>query len=110
MLEVRVLHQARRELIESARWYKQQDGLALARDFGARYREQLLRARQMPQTGHLVAGLPPDIDFEVRRFLLERFPHALFIARLPDELVVVAIAHQHRRPGYWHKRLAKVKP
>jgi toxin ParE2 len=110
MITVRFLREARRELTDAARWYKQQEGLSLARDFGAKYRAQLLRARQMPQTGHLVTGLPPDIDFEVRTFLVERFPYTLFVAHLPEELVVVAVAHQHRRPGYWRKRLAKVKP
>jgi toxin ParE2 len=110
MREVRVLREARRELIESARWYKHQADLPLARDFGAKYRAQLLRAREMPQSGHLVTGLPPEFDFEVRRFRFERFPFSLFVACLPDELIVVAVAHQHRKPGYWQKRLAKVKP
>jgi plasmid stabilization system protein ParE len=73
------------------------------------YRAQVLRARQLPQSGHLVAGLPPDLDFEVRRFLLERFPYAVFAARLPREIVIVAVAHQHRRPRYWARRLAKVR-
>jgi hypothetical protein len=38
MLSVRVLHEARRELLQAARWYKREDGLPLARDFGAMYR------------------------------------------------------------------------
>lgn len=110
MLDVRVLREARRELVESARWYKLEGDLQLARDFGAKYRAQLLRARQLPQSGQPVTGLPPEIDFEVRRFLLERFPFTLVVALLPDELVVVAVAHQRRKPGYWRKRLAKVMP
>jgi hypothetical protein len=39
-----------------------------------------------------------------------RFPYAVYIAYLPLELVVVAVAHQHRKPGYWRKRLARVTP
>jgi hypothetical protein len=61
-------------------------------------------------SGHLVTGLASDIDFEVRRFLFERFPYGVFDAHLQDEIVVVAVAHQHRRPGYWMRRLAKVTP
>ena len=26
-----------------------------------------------------------------------------------DELVIVALHHQHRKPGYWRPRLAKVR-
>jgi hypothetical protein len=54
-----------------------------------------------------VRGLP--VRYEVRRFLLGRFPYAVYIAYLPLELLIVAVAHQHRKPGYWRKRLAKAK-
>lgn len=108
MLPARVLLEAQHELIDTARRYKQED-LALARDFGAKYRAQLLRAREMPETGHLVAGLPSEIDFEVRRFLFQRFKHALYVAVLPTEIVVLAVAHQHQKPFHWRKRLAKVR-
>lgn len=48
MLPYRVLREARRELLEAAHWYKQEDGLSLAREFGAAYRAQLARARALP--------------------------------------------------------------
>ena len=108
MLPFRVLHAARRELLEAAHWFKREDGLPVAREFGAAYRAQLQRARQLPRSGHLVAGLPSE--FEVRRFLFERFTYALYVAVVQDELVVLAVAHQHRRPRYWIRRLAKVRP
>jgi plasmid stabilization system protein ParE len=108
MLPFRVLREARRELLDAARWYKLNDGLDVARDFGAEYRVQVTRARQLPRSGHPVAEMPPDLDFEVRRYLLQRFPYAVLIAYLPKEVVVVAVAHQRRRPGYWLRRLSKV--
>lgn len=110
MLSFRVLRDARRELLEAARWFKRNDGLSVARDFGAKYRAQVQRARQLPGSGHLVTGLPSDIEFEVRRFLIKPFRYALFVACLQSEIVVVAVAHQRRRPRYWTRRLAKVKP
>ena len=110
MLPFRVLHAARRELLEAAHWFKREDGLAVAREFGAAYRAQLQRARQLPRSGHLVAALPARLEFEVRRFLFERFAYALYVAVVQDELVVLAVAHQHRRPRYWIRRLAKVRP
>lgn len=110
MLPFRVLREARRELLEAALWYKEADGVSLARAFGDAYRQQLERARRLPQTGHAVGQLPADLDLDVRSFLLARFPYTLFVAALPAEIVVVAVAHQHRRPFYWGGRLSKVNP
>lgn len=42
---------------------------------------------------------------EVRRCLLKRFPYALLYAVEADVIYVIAIAHQHRKPGYWTTRL-----
>jgi hypothetical protein len=51
MLSFRVLREARRELLEAALWYKRDDGLNVARDFGAQYRAQVKRARLLPHSG-----------------------------------------------------------
>lgn len=40
-----------------------------------------------------------------RKFLLRRFPFAVVYRDLPDKIQVLAIAHGHRRPGYWRNRL-----
>jgi len=29
---------------------------------------------------------------------------------LPDHLVIIAIAHTSKRPGYWHRRIADLAP
>jgi plasmid stabilization system protein ParE len=43
----------------------------------------------------------------LRRLNTRRFPYSL-IYRLGDERVqVIAIAHQHRKPGYWRSRVGK---
>jgi plasmid stabilization system protein ParE len=43
----------------------------------------------------------PVIEDELRRYVLDRFPYALLYVIGPDRVRVVAVAHQHRRPGYW---------
>jgi plasmid stabilization system protein ParE len=43
----------------------------------------------------------PVIQLDIRRRLIHRFPYALFYRVDPDEIVVLAIAHLHRRPVYW---------
>jgi plasmid stabilization system protein ParE len=35
---------------------------------------------------------------------LRRYPFRLVFRDEPDRLVVVAVAHAKRRPGYWHAR------
>jgi len=40
-----------------------------------------------------------------RRFLLHRFPFAIVYRELPAVVQVLAVAHCHRRPGYWRDRL-----
>jgi hypothetical protein len=41
-----------------------------------------------------------------RRYVLREFPYELVYRYQPgDDVVrVIAIAHQHRRPGYWRRR------
>jgi len=43
----------------------------------------------------------PVIQSDIRRRLIHRFPYALFYRVDHDEIVVLAIAHLHRRPVYW---------
>jgi hypothetical protein len=40
-----------------------------------------------------------------RRFLLHRFPFAVIYSQHSNSLLVVAIMHLKRRPGYWQSRL-----
>lgn len=40
----------------------------------------------------------------IRRALLSRFPYKLIFAVEPDHIYLIAVAHQHRRPGYWTNR------
>ncbi len=39
-----------------------------------------------------------------RRVLLRRFPFSVVYMMEDREIVVVAVAHQRRRPGYWRGR------
>ncbi|MGH8701418.1 MAG: type II toxin-antitoxin system RelE/ParE family toxin, partial [Burkholderiales bacterium] len=39
-----------------------------------------------------------------RRILLNRFPYSVVYRTSSDEIIVIAVAHQRRRPGYWRRR------
>jgi plasmid stabilization system protein ParE len=44
------------------------------------------------------------VDGEVRRYLLRRFPFGVYYTIERDGIVVWAIMHLRRRPGYWRER------
>jgi plasmid stabilization system protein ParE len=45
------------------------------------------------------------VDFNVRAKSLKYFPYSILYSVDGDEIVVLAIAHQSRKPGYWRDRL-----
>lgn len=47
----------------------------------------------------------PTIGPEVRRRVVHRFPYSLLYVVEVDRIVVLAVAHHKRRPGYWKSRL-----
>jgi hypothetical protein len=44
---------------------------------------------------------------ELRRVVVRGFPYQLVYGALNGELIVFAVAHLHRRPGYWRARLGR---
>lgn len=105
-MRVRWLKEARVETADSARFYRERDpdlGAALVAEVQAR----IDHALRFPEASTRVPRTP---GFHVRRLLFERFEYALVFVLLEDELVIVAVHHQHRRPGYWRPRLASVRP
>lgn len=45
-------------------------------------------------------------SLNTRRYALKRFPYLVIYRELESIAQVVAIAHGHRRPDYWRKRLS----
>ncbi len=102
MRSVRLLKAATQEASDAASWYEnERTGLGnkflLALDDVL----DLLEQEVVPLTG---ISDPRD-QWKVARLLLHRFPYSEIIAKLPRETLVVAVAHQSRRPGYWWNRL-----
>jgi plasmid stabilization system protein ParE len=40
-----------------------------------------------------------------RRLFLRHFPFTVIYRELPSVIQILAVAHGHRRPGYWKRRL-----
>jgi toxin ParE2 len=98
-MQVKFSTAAEDELDEATLYYEQaMPGL------GAQFRAEVARsARQLGQMPLLWAEVWPP----VRRCLLSRFPYALLYAVEADYVFVIAVAHQHRKPGYWRDRVSK---
>jgi len=46
-------------------------------------------------------NLYPNINTNVKRCLLHRFPYSIFYAIREQSVVVLSVAHQHRKPRYF---------
>jgi toxin ParE1/3/4 len=57
----------------------------------------------MPRAGGLVPRVPSELT--VRRRAVSRFPYHVIYLETPTEIRILAIAHDRRKPGYWHARL-----
>ena len=86
------------EAEEAARWYAQRSPTAAA-GFVFELEAAVLAITETPHTW-------PAYDHGTRRFLLRRYPYSLIYRVEPARLVIVAVAHAHRRPEYWKQRLA----
>lgn len=45
-----------------------------------------------------------DLGGGLRRMVVHRFPFNIVYAIEDEAIVIVAVAHQHRRPDYWRGR------
>jgi plasmid stabilization system protein ParE len=97
MMRIRFSELANNELVDACDWYeRQQDGL------GARFKSAVRdAARQIARTPLL---FPVELE-DVRRYVMNRFPYTLRYVLRGDEVWVVAVSHQHRRPDYWVERI-----
>lgn len=101
-MKVRILPEADEEGLAAADWYDERRP-SLGTAFLAELRTVQITIRSRPQS---VAKLEDYTGpHEIRRVLLKRFPYAVIFACREDEVVVVAIAHTHRKPLYWQDRL-----
>jgi len=102
MRKVRVDAGAAQELEEAAAWYD-----AESPGTGDRLLDAFENALSVLREDHVpLVTVPGEAGrLGARRLLLHRFPFDLIIVEENDELLVIAVAHQARRPGYWMGRL-----
>jgi toxin ParE1/3/4 len=84
------------ELEAAFDWY-----LARSESAAGRFVEELDRAvTRIAEAPHRW----PEGIHGTRKFVLQRFPFVVVYRELPSSIQVIAVAHGHRRPGYWKNR------
>lgn len=97
MIPVILLPDARDEMFEAAVYYESKaSGLGV--DFITEAESAVLSISKAPATW-------PVIEGKMRRYLLKRFPFGILYFAETEKIVIVAVAHLRRRPGYWKERL-----
>ena len=97
MIPVVVRYRAEADIEKAKAWYARDDH-QLGRQF----------AQEVSRTVDRIGALPdqfPEIGRGVRRALLHRFPYATYFIRRETLAVVIAVLHQHQRPGGWKPRM-----
>jgi toxin ParE2 len=96
-VKVRFLPAAEEELNAAMAYYQAINPL-LRKAFRSEATEIRNQIAQHPTAWHPVQ--PP-----YRQCRFRRFPYAFIYEPRKSEIVVVAVAHLRRKPGYWHERI-----
>jgi len=95
-MTVRFHPAARDELRHACLWYEERSPLS-----AVAFEQEVVAAVSR------IAEAPmryPVAEHGTRRLVLRRFPYNVFYRVGTEEIVIVAVAHQKRRPGYWAVR------
>lgn len=95
---VRTSEPASDELIDAVRWYETRRP-GLGGEFFDAVAEMLTLIEARPEIGSV-----SHHDPQTRRVLVPRFPYQVTYRLSPTEIVIIAIGHLKRRPGYWKSR------
>jgi plasmid stabilization system protein ParE len=89
---------AKIELKEAARYYRINSGDDVVHDFRDEMRRPLTRQLlEHPEIGVRILR-------ETRRYPLHDYPFNIIYRLTSEAIIIVALAHHSRRPGYWAGR------
>ena len=87
------------EMLESGRHYEDKVE-ALGWDFLTAVEQTTQRIQASPEAGPIQKG-------DVRRRIVAGFPFSVLYSIEPDQIFVIAVMHQRRKPQYWVKRVRR---
>jgi len=96
-VNVNFLSAAEKELDEEIDYYNaQRSGLGF--EFLDQVQSAINRIKQYPEAWQ-------QLSQRTRRCLIKQFPYGIIYQIRPNEILIVAITHLHRKPDYWTNRL-----
>lgn len=96
MTNVIICSAAEVDFTESLKWYAEQS-IEAANDFDTEFDSAISQIAADPERF-------PMCDARHRYYLLRRFPFRIIYRITNSEIVVIAVAHGSRSPGYWANR------
>ena len=96
MASVLVTSAAERDFTEALCWYAERSQRA-AEGFDAEFQRALEQIAADPERF-------AHCDDLHRYYLMRRYPYQVIYRQREDQLIIVAVAHAKRRPGYWSDR------
>ena len=96
-MNFRFLAPAQAELLEAITYYS-----AIRTELGLSFEEAVAVAVRSA-VAHPERGAPRSKS--TRRWLVKGFPYGVIYRVREDELVVVAVAHERKKPDFWSQRL-----
>lgn len=94
--------QALAEYSEAVQYYAQQR-VELAQAFISAVEDAIYRIRESPERWQV-------IDEDIRRCLTRKFPYGILYTIEQDYILILAIMHCSREPGYWQDRVEPKSP
>jgi plasmid stabilization system protein ParE len=95
--EIEYLEEALEETEAAARWYAERSAAAA-----------IAFSEEIDAAESAILRLPeawPRYDQSTHRYLLRRFPFSVVYRVETNRILIVAVAHGRRRPGYWRSRV-----
>lgn len=94
---IEYLDEAIEEAEAAARWYAERSASA-ASGFADEIDAAIAAIEQSPNAW-------PGYDHGTRHYLLRRYPFSIVYRVEATRILIVAVAHGHRRPAYWKSRV-----
>lgn len=88
---------AEEEMLEAASYYESK-----AENLGRRYISEIERSKNIIINN---PKLYPILKYDIRRCIVRCFPYGILYKIDPEEIVIIAIMHLHRKPDYWLNRI-----
>ncbi|HSS20628.1 MAG TPA: type II toxin-antitoxin system RelE/ParE family toxin [Pyrinomonadaceae bacterium] len=90
--------EAQQDLRDAAEFYRERAGNSLSQSLLAEFERSVNALLKHPGLGS------PWRSLGRRRYLMKRFPYSVIYTLSGEEIRILAVAHQNRRPGYWRGR------